>query len=262
MKVEVRPIERKKWHGKKGQESFTRPIKLNVLVDTNTMRYATGLTEEEEEKYGKLLNADLSSHYNPEVPHPFWDSNMGIIKLKNSTMVFETDMPLDYVKVKNLKASKYVANSMKEYEEGMFPEATHVIFDEREEIEVQAAKIAMKDRAKSLVSELSKERKIQLIMLIEGKNLKNQSDSYVIVEMDKVLASSPKEVLRYLDMDKESMTTQALVEECLQKNVLQKKGHKIFYSDSNLGTDVVDVADYLNDIENQDLKLRLMEQVK
>ena len=45
--VEVRPIEVKKWHGKKGQESFTRPKKIQALIDPVTMQYATGLTEED-----------------------------------------------------------------------------------------------------------------------------------------------------------------------------------------------------------------------
>jgi hypothetical protein len=33
-----------------------------------------------------------------------------------------------------MKGSKLVANSMKELDEGKWPEATHVIFDESEEV--------------------------------------------------------------------------------------------------------------------------------
>ena len=50
-------------------------------------------------------------------------------------MIFDTSNPLDFIKMRVCKASRFVANSWKEFEEGLFPEATHVIFDESEEIE-------------------------------------------------------------------------------------------------------------------------------
>ena len=90
IKVEVRPIEAKKWHNKAGQESFTRPKKLHALVDPSTMKYATGLTEEDRKiLLKKGVSYDLSDNYNSEAPHPFWDSNMAIVKLENNTMFFD-----------------------------------------------------------------------------------------------------------------------------------------------------------------------------
>ena len=71
----------------------------------------------------------------------------------------------------------------------------------------------------------------------------------------------PSEVLRYIGMDKKRVALEALVLECIEKNVLQQSGHKIMYHDSVLGTDTLDVVTYLEMDENQDLKLRLMKAV-
>lgn len=262
MLVEVRPIETKRWHGKKGAESFTRPKKIQALVNSETMQYATGLTEKDiKELKDKGVQYDLSSHFDSRKPHPFWDSNMAQIKLENNTMFFNTDNTLEYIKVKIMKASKYVANSMREFDEGLYPEATHVIFDETEEAEIKASKVALKNKAIIECSKLSKDKKVQLIMILKGKNLKGQSDDFVTVAIDDLVKEDPQEVLRHINMDSTQVATHSLVLEALQKNVLRKEGHKIFYFDSLLGNDMYDVIDYLLDEENQSLKLRIMEAV-
>lgn len=172
MKIEVRPIEVKKWHKKIGKEDFTCPKRIRALVNEN-MEYSTGLnyydknftdpdTDEqitEAKYYSKLLNQDLSARFDPDNPHPFWDASMSSVKLENAPMFFETKNPLDYVRVKMLKACKFIANSVKEYEEGKFPDATHVIFDESEEIEAKAAKIEIKNQVITEVNKLDKEKK-------------------------------------------------------------------------------------------------------
>jgi hypothetical protein len=264
MLVEVRPIQSTKWHGKKGQESFTRPKKLQALANAETMQYATGLTEEDREKLKNKpyeFKQDLSPQFNPELPHPFWDSPMATIKLENNTQFFNTELPLDYIKIKIMKASKYVANSMREYEEGLYPEAHHVIHDEMEEAELSASKIALENQAVIEVSKLSKDKKIELILILGGKNLKGQSDNFVTVAMAKKVKEDPEEVLRYIKMDSKDVATHAIVLEALQKSVLKKEGHRILYHDALLGNDIHDVIDYLNKDENQDLRLRIMKAI-
>lgn len=260
--VEVRPLESKKWHGKVGQESFTRPKKLQALVDTNTMKYATGLNATDiKDLKAKGIKYDLSDNFDQDNPHPFWDSNMSMFKLENNTMFFDTSLPLNFIKIKIMKASKYVANSMAEYNEGLYPEATHVIYDESEEAEITASKVALKNKAIIQASQLSTDKKIEIIMIIDGKNLKGQSTSFVEVALDKVISKDPEEFLRHLTMDKKDSTNYALVLECLQKSILRKDGHKIMYMDSLLGVDELEVAKYLSEDENQGLKIVLLSQV-
>ena len=258
MKIEIRPIPIKRWHGKTGKESFTRPKKIQALVDADNMVYRTGLTEEEQEKYEGILKADLSKGYNPETPHEFWDSARGIVKLENATMILDTEKPLDFIHWKIMRASKYVANSMKEYEEGLFPEATHVIFDESEEVEAKAKKIEIKNRAIKEIAQASTGKKREIILIIEGKDCKGKSEDFVTVEIDKIVNKKPGEVLRLIDADSAEVSAHAMVLECLQKSILRKDGHRILYHDSVLGSDIYDVIEYLLQDENQSLKLRLM----
>ena len=262
VKVEVRPIESKRWHNKTGQESFTRPKKIQALVDGSTMKYATGLTEADIKELAKKgISYDLSAQYNSEAPHPFWDSGMAIIKLENNTMFFDTDNALDFIKIRVMKASKYVANSMAEYDLGQWPEATHVIFDEAEQAQVLASKVETKNTAIIEASKLSLDRKIQLILVLGGKNMKNQSADFVAVELDKIITRDAGEFLRYLKMDKKQTASHALVLEALQKSVLRKEGQRIFHMDSPLGIDEIEVAEYLSKDENQDIKMLILSKI-
>jgi len=263
MKIEVRPIDKKKWHGKTGKDNFTRPKKFQVLVNSDTMLYDTGLTEEDIDmlKNKHNINYDLSPNFNPEKAHPFWDSSTSTFKMLNATMFFDTTKGLDFIKIKNMKASKFIANSQAEYEQGLYPEATHVMIDETEEVELKATKIAIKKKAIVESTKISRDKKIQLIMIIGGKNIRGKSDGLVEVELDKLLEKNSKDVLRYIQMDDTEVSLHSMVLECLQKSILRKEGHKIFYHDSVLGGDVFDVIKYLKSDENQDLKLRLMSAV-
>ena len=274
MLVEIKPIELKRWHGKTGKDSFTRAKKIQALIDPETMQYKTGLdnmaktythpkTEEqvtELEYYGAIIGKDLSPLASDK-PHEFWDSNLAVVKLENNTIFLNTDNPLDYIKWKICKASKFVANSMKEYDEGMFPEATHVIFDEAEEIEAKATKVELRKKATIECSKLSLSKKIQVVMILGDKNLKNQSSDFVEVEIDSLIQKRAGDVLEIINRDDEDTALHAMILEALQKSVLRKTGHKIVYFDSVLGGEVVDVVDYLKKPENQDLKLRLMSQL-
>ena len=269
MKVQIRPLPTVKWHGKTGNESFTRPKIIQALVDPESMTYSTGLSEEEEKELGAKLKVDLSKQFLIDTPHPFWDTKMGEVALENRTMILDTDNPMEFIKVRICKSSKYVANSMKEYEEGFFPEATHVIFDESEEVEEKASKIEIKKKAVIDTAKLSKGKKVELIMVLSAdgsdylraKNLKGKSDNFVEVELDKLIETKAADVLRYLRMDKEELSTNALILEALQKNVLEKVGHKIMYHESVIGQDIYDVIKYMNAPENQEFKLRILAQV-
>ncbi len=162
MKVEVRPLPKQVWHGKKGKESFSLPKVIEVLYDEETGKYATGLTPEKATELGKKLGVDLSDTFNPNEPHPYWSTKPASIKLENHTQIFDTDRPADEVKVANMKASKLVANSMREFEEGKWSEATHVIFDEQEEVSLKASKIDLKNKAVGMLLKLSDEDKVAL----------------------------------------------------------------------------------------------------
>ena len=123
-----------------------------------------------------------------------------------------------------------IANSMLEYEDGAYPEATHVLFDEAAANEVKASKIQIKKKAIIESNKLAKTRKVQLLMILAGKNAKNESDDFIEVEIDKLVEKDPSKVVDFIMKDKEKAA-------------------------------MYDVAEYLNDVKNQELKLRLLAQI-
>lgn len=264
MKIEVRPIPHKKpWHGKTGKESFTRTKKIQALVDPETMTYATGLDNKDLDylKNDLKVSYDLTNIYNPNVPHPFWDSPIAAFKLEDRPQIFDEVNPMDYIKIRMMKVSRYVANDLVSYENGEFPDATHVMYDEVQETENKASKVELKKRAFSETSKISKDKKIQVIRILGGKNVKGHSDAFVEVAMDELLTTRPQDVLEVLDRDAEDVENEALALEAVDKGILKNKGGKITYFESVLGYSVKDVAGFFSLDENQEIKLRIKESV-
>jgi len=262
--IEIRPIEVKKWHEKTKDESFTRPKKIQALVDSNTMKYSTGLTSEEIQELTsgeRAVNYNLSDHFDMRVPHPFWDGPMGVIKLENNTMFFDISQPLKYIHYKVMKASKYVANSPSEYEDGLWPEATHVIWDESEQVEMKASKIELKNQAIVELSKIDDQRKKELILVLRGKNVMGNSAAFLVPILDEIVTNSAKELLEVLTMDKKELKTRAIVIASLDRGILRKDGHKIFYMDSPLGEDESAVVKYLMEDANQDFKMTIIDKL-
>lgn len=261
MKVEVRPLDLPKWHGKKGQESFSQPHIIEALYDSNSGKIATGLTEEEAEKYGKELGVDLSNKFDQNKPHPFWNSKMGVIKLQNSTMIFDDRKPLEFVKIKVMKASKYVANSMKEWNEGKYPEATHVIYDEEEEVSILATKAKKRKKAMKLSLELSKDEQVNIVQILSDKSLRGRSQDFIDVEIDNLIQDRTEDFLRYAQLDKKELYVRASILEALHRNILTKEGTSIFYLSDKIGYDFESAVEYFKDPQNQNMKISILEKL-
>lgn len=259
--VEVRPLPIKRWHGKSGKDSFAMTKVIEVLYDNKTGKYATGLTEEETKKYSGLLGVDLTDSFNPAEAHPYWSSKAAFIKLENHTMIFDTDKPTEAVKIKNLKASKFVANSMKEYEKGEFPEATHVIFDENEEVSLKAGKVQKRQKAMVIASELSADEKISLVQILSNKTLKGRSNDFIDVEIDHIIETKADEFLKFAKMDKAEVNIRAQVLEGIAKNILTKEAGSIYYMGEVIGMDYEDAVDWFKNPQNQKMKVAILEKL-
>lgn len=259
--VEIRPIDSKKWHGKKGKESFTQPKVVEVLYDPATGKYATGLTDEEALEYGKRLGVNLSNDFSYDKPHPYWSSKAAEIRLENHTMVLDMEKPADFVKVKNMKASKQVANSVKEYEDGLYPDATHVIFDESEEVDLKASKIQTKEKATIIASKMSKDEKINIIQILSQKSLRGRSDNFVSVEMDTILNDQATDFLRYATMDKQEVYVRAAILECIHRNILTKEGSAVYYMGEQIGMDYESAVSWFKDPQNSKMKVSILEKI-
>ena len=261
MKIEVRPIDIPRWHGKSGKEAFMQPHTIEALYDSSIGGYATGLTEEEAQEYGKKLGVDLSNTFNQDEPHPFWSSKMAMVKLENRTMIFNDNNSLEYVKVKMLKASKYVANNMKLYNEGFYPEATHVIFDEEEDIEIKASKVQKNNKATQMAMELSKDDQINLIQILSDKSYRGRSQNFIDVEIADILENKLDDFMRYAKMDKKTLYLRAAILEAIHRNILTKEGTSIFYMSDKLGFDFETTLEWFSDPQNQQMKVAILEKL-
>ena len=260
--VELRPIEISKWHGKTGKDDFSQDQSSQILYDAQTGKYATGLTTEEAIKYGALMGLDLSDTFNPNKPHEFWATKVAQLKFPNRTLVLDISKPLDYIKVKNYKASPYVANTEKEYQEGRWPLATHILYDEGEHIEIEAHKLNKKKDAYKILDKLTKEQKISLVQIILDISVRKQSNEFIEVKISEIIEGEYiNEFLKYSKMDKNQLYIKGMVTEALYKNILTKEGAGIYYMGDILGHSIEDVTDYFVNPQNQEIKARILEKL-
>jgi len=261
MLIEVKPIETKKWHGKAGKESFTQPKVIEVLYDVRTGKYATGLTAEETAKYSALMGVDLSDRFDPNTPHPYWGTQAARIKLENRTMIFDDERPSDFVKVKNMKASQYIANSQADLEAGLYPDAHHVIYDETEVVNLAASKVERKTNCIILASKMSLEEKAQIVQILSEKAVAKRSQNFINVELDKIIDTNPSEFLKFAKMDKQEVYVRATLMEALQKNVLAKEAGAIFYMGERLANSFEDAILWFTDPQNSKMKISILEKL-
>lgn len=259
--VQIKPIDEKKWHGKKGSESFTQPKAIEALYDDETGGLATGLSVEEQVEYTKKIGTDLTPIFSPEIPHPFYGSKAGWLKLENHPMFLNTDKPIDYVKIALAKANKMVANSITEYNEGMWPEATHVIYDESEEVQAKATKIDMRRKCNSIDDKMSDEDRINLVQIINGKSLKGRSKNFITVEIEDIIQTKPAEFLKYTSMGKDKVYIMASVKEAIHRNILTKEGGSVFYMGDMIGLDEIGAVEWFSDPQNQKMRLSIFDKL-
>lgn len=261
MLVEIRPLPQTKWHGKKNKESFAQPKDIEVLYDNKLGAYATGLTPEEAEKYGKIMGVDLSSNFNPNEPHPYWSSKAATIRLPNHTLIMDTDKPIEFVKVKNCKASKKVANSMREWQEGKWPDATHVIFDETEEVNLKATKIALKNECVMMLAKMSDEDKANMVQILSEKTVRGRSTDFINVEVDDLIENKASEFLKYAKMGREEVFVRAAVLECIYKNILTKEGSAVFYMGEQIGFSTEEAIQWFKSPQNSKMKVAILDKL-
>lgn len=260
--VEVRPIEKERWHNKQGKDAFKRPVTIEALVSASTGKYATGLSNEDQKRLEDETGFNLSSDYTQGKPHEFWNSPAATIKLEYKTNIFDTKKGLDEIKIKVMKASDLVANSQKEYEEGLFPDAIFVIFDEQEEVELRASKAAIKRKVIIESSKLTKSRKAEIVQILSGISVRKQTEDYIDLKLDdEIIDKGPQKVLAIIQRDKSRTSLHALVLEALHKDVLRKEGSAVYYMDDQLGFDIESTIDYFADTQNQALKAQILEKV-
>jgi hypothetical protein len=169
------------------------------------------------------------------------------------------------VKVKLMKANKLVANSMKEYEEGKWPDATHVIFDEEEEVSSKANKVQLRRKASAMLLEMSDDSKANIIQILSKKSVKGRSGNFIDVEIDAIIQNNEPnqpgilEFTELVSMGREEVAVRASVLNLLQRDILTKEAGSIYYMGELIGIDYEAAVEWFKSPSNAKLKVAILE---
>lgn len=268
-KIEIRPIPGRNGIKKFSQELeyFSRAHTLAPLVNPDSKRYATGLSEEDI-NYLKENNFPYDIENDTYVkgkPHEFWESLEVKVNLENSpTFLYPGKSLLDFVKWKFLLASKYIYSSEKEMKEGIKPEATHFIYNESIELDLRATEIEKRNELLVKLSDLSTKRKKDLILIIENEDTNDKNDNYLTVKLSEILGNKEKvsKLNNLLDQDENLTSLSAEIKTAIYKNVLTRTKKGIYYFEINLGFTEKDVREFLMKDENQEIYLTIKEKIE
>lgn len=259
--VEIKPITKSKWYGNDDDNNYSRPKVIGVLVDPITKKYATGLSEEDRKHFEKELGVNLSDNFDPEQVHSYFQSKAARIKLMNHTTVLDPNITAQALQLKFLKASKHVANSMKEYQEGKWPHASHYLYDVNEEVEEKASKLQITNEARKIVLSMSLESQINMVLLMTNENTANQSPNYVAVKLDDAIAAEPAKFHSFIAMGKDEVVLRSTVLKLIDKNILTRKGQAIYYIGNLLANTYEDAILYFKEDQNQQQRVAIFEQL-
>jgi hypothetical protein len=249
--VYVKPIVRQKWHGlndlNRAKFQDTSDV-LMALYDSKIGKIATGLDSEDESRLGGALGVDLQS------TSEYW--NEFRVKLKDQTMIYDLAIPLQEVQIKLLKASRFVANSQREFDQGKWPSAKYIIFDEIQELEKKANEVELKTKAIEVFNSLSVEKKIDLLK-IYGKYTSDSSRDFVYTKLYEIVEETPSDFLRTASAKPEQIKIKALVFDLERTGVFRRKGTAYLYNDQQVGFDYDNTVDNLLDPMKQELLVKL-----
>ena len=254
----LKPIMTEKWHGlhKVGRTKFqdTQDV-IQVLYDRKQGALATGLDSDTETRLSSSLGVSLANNSANEFWHDFK------IKLMDQTMIFDTTKPMEELQVYVLKASKFVANSQKELDAGKWPNAKYVIYDEKTELEKQAAEVEIKAKAIDIFNNLSPEKKLDMLKLY-GKASENSSNDFVYTKLYEIVENDPADFMRQATKSPEEIKVKALIFDLEKIGILRRKGTAYLYNDQQVGFDYDDTVSYLLNPGNQELLVKLKDSLE
>ena len=249
----VKPIVKEKWHGlhKLGRSKFQDTTEtIQPLYDTKIGGLATGLSEEDEKRLSVAVGTSLDNHSGNE----YWQEFK--VKLEDKSMFFDTSIPIQELQLKVLKASKFVANSQKELDAGKWPEAKYVIYDQKDELEKEAATVGNKARAVQVFAKLSPSKKVDLLK-VYGKYTENSNEDFVYTKLYEIVEADPINFVQTANMSASEIKVRALIFDLEKKGIFRRKGTAYLYNDQQVGFDYEDTVDHLLDPKSQELLVKL-----
>ena len=258
--IEVRPIKLEGNHWVLTEAGdFKRPIRVEAPVSGG--RYQIAIEEARLKELEKETGLDLSVNYKPSELHPFYTSSEGTVKLENHTMFFDDTNPFDEIRIGILKASPKVANSIKEYEANIWPDAEYVIYNREDEISRDSLIVDKRREAYSLLGELDAAHKRAIILLISGEDVRKRKANYVEGVMGEIIEKDIDTYLKYAKLEIADVESEALVRLALNSSILRSVDGHIYYGDVDLGVGETDAVTFLSKASNSNMRIRIQEKV-
>lgn len=215
--------------------------------------YKTGLTEEEERKYEKLLglkDGELSRR------SEWWGSLS--ISIRNRKLTLSLEHPINYLKYKVLLESTKVANSVGE--KNKWPDAMFVLYDEEENAKRENVSFNVKKKAYVELDKLSLAQKRGILKIFGKRKPETVSEEVIDNTISHIVESEPERFLT-VAADKK-LDKRIFVEDCIAEGIIHKTNNYFKNGDDPIGTDFEEVIDYLDDPENQNVYIGLKNKLK
>lgn len=246
MRVILRPLGADPWSGVKKYRGCHDDIGTYL---TRTGRLYTGLTDEDAERLGKKLGLDLSSG------SEFWKENKFYIRTGARDIYFDTEDPMDELRVLFLKSHKNVKTSLLEKKAG----ANFVLINKDEEAKVSNVYNKAKREAFKAFDELSP-TEIRKVLRLYGENADDMSAEVAEERLFSFVEADPSRfILKWIN--NASRETEVLLERAIGRNIIRKGSNLYKFGTEVIGRSKEEAINFLDNPKNQDIKRSIIVQM-
>lgn len=243
----IKPVVKPKFSGI-SKYAKTVTVLTGAQLSMKTGLYKTGLTNDQEDEYEKVLNLPKGS-LNKRAP--FW-GELEIRLFNDKPTYFTIVSPMDEIRAAVLGAHTIVANNETDLQNN--PMAEFYVEDLEGKAKVEEVGLNLEYEAMMILMESSAEDKKGLLKLYPNtKGVDTFSETLVKTELMKRVKDNPK---RFIEFSKDpDLKVRILIEELLEAGKLTKKGSFYNYEGEVIGNSVEAAINFFKDLKNQSIKL-------
>lgn len=218
---------------------------------TRTGVIYTGLTEEDARRLEKEMGYE-EGHLSPQ--SPFWKTYS--VRLGTKDVILHTDRPEDELAYLFLKNHKRVALGIANIK----PSNDYVLVNTDAEAEAANKANKIKRDAYAEFNKMSLEDMRKCLRLY-GHKADNISNEVVESKLFELIDKDPSKFF-LVWVNNKNKETQYLLETAVSKNVIRKQKNVYYYGTDIIGRTTDDAIAFLNNKENQEIKLSILDQIE
>lgn len=243
-KIVVKSLQKENWAG------MHRYHKCHDTIVAKETRggYITGLNSKEEKHLEEglgLQEGGLARHSD------YWKEYA--VTLTDRDLVLDLDNPRDILDLSLLRADPRVCNSVNDRHK--WPKAEYEIYDAEEDAKNENAKISEEARAVADFVKLTPGEKRNYLKLL-GKGVTSMSDILITNELFKI---AKDDFAKFNSItDSPNYKTRVLLYDLISESVIKIRGGYYIYDEVQLGQGEKTACEFLDDPQNQELRIALM----